>query len=57
MTVLKFIKKIIINKLINKTKVEISGLGPDYFRERVWPGMASLCGLFLCVIAGNFITC
>ena len=45
----------------NKTKAEIFGLGLDYFQGCVWPdlwpGLASLCGLFLCVIAGNFITC
>ena len=58
MTVLKFVKK--INK-INKTKAEIYGLSLDYFQGQVWldlwPGMASLCGLFMCVIVGNFITC
>ena len=46
---------------INKTKAEISELSPDYFLGRVWSnlwqGIASLCGLFLCVIAANFITC
>ena len=37
----------------NKTKAEISGLSPYYFQGRVWPdlwpGIASLCGLF-CVL-------
>ena len=40
---------------------EISGLSSDYFQCRVWPdlwpGMASWCGLFLCVIAENLIAC
>ena len=56
MTILKVVEK----KQKNKTKSEISGLSPNYFQGRVWPdlwsGMASLCGLFLCVIDGNFIT-
>ena len=55
-------KKIkIIKNNKNKTKAEISRPSPDYFQGRVWPDlwlvMASLCGLFLCVIIGNFITC
>ena len=45
----------------NKTKAKISRPSPDYFQGRVWldlwPGMASLCKIFLCVIVGNFITC
>ena len=46
-----------MNKIKDKTKPEIFGLSPDYFQDQVWPGMASLCELFLCVITGNFITC
>ena len=55
MTIMKVLK----NKKIkqNKTKAEISRLSPDYFLGRVWPKMPGSCGLFLCVIAGNFITC
>ena len=56
MTVLNF-----VYIYINETKAEISGLSPDYFQGGVWPdlwlGMTSSCGLFLCVIARNFITC
>ena len=56
--VLKVIKK---KKKQDKTKSEISRLSPNYFQGQVWPdlwlGMASWCGLFLCVIAGNLITC
>ena len=56
----KIINKI-INKIKDKTKAEIYRLSPYYFQGRVWPdlwpGMASLCELFLCVIVGNFITC
>ena len=36
--------------LAAKVKTKISGLS-------VWPGMAILCEIFLCVIAGNLITC
>ena len=60
--VLKAVKKIKLKINKNKTKVEISGLSPDYFQGRVWPDlwprMASLWGLFfVCAIAGNLITC
>ena len=57
MTVLKVVKK----KKTNKTKPGISRLSSDYFQGRVWldlwHGMASWCGLFLCVVAGNLIAC
>ena len=40
-----------------KAKTKISGLSLDFFQGRVWPGMVILCEMFLCVIAGNLITC
>ena len=47
--------------LVIKTDTKISGLSLDFFEGRVWPKlwprMAILCEVFLCVIDDNLITC
>ena len=44
-----------------KAETKISELSLDFFSKSVclelWSGMDTLCEMFLCVIAGNLITC
>ena len=56
-----FLAEFVAKFLVVKTDNKISRLSLDFFLGRVWPelwaGMAILCEVVLCVIAGNLITC